>query len=144
MCVQSGAGANTFLPILSFASLLRWCLLLSHRLDVVLFPDVRAVTALLERGSVSFRVPLVVELWYGGARSFGCGSFTGVASEVPTNSEACLSNGGDGYIARGGGSYVVAVSDLHCTALITSSDDFIGYELHERRHEKSRHLRKRG
>ena len=71
MCVQSGAGANTFLPILSFASLLRWCLLLLHRLDVVLFPDVRAVTALLERGSVSFRVPLVVELWYGGARSFG-------------------------------------------------------------------------
>ncbi|KAF3532333.1 hypothetical protein DY000_02040232 [Brassica cretica] len=53
-------------PYLSFASLLRWCFLLPRRLDLVLFQDVGAVTALLERGSVSFRVQLLVELRYGG------------------------------------------------------------------------------
>lgn len=53
-------------PYLSFASLLRWCFLLPRRLDLVLFLDVQAVTALLERGSVSFRVQLLVELRYGG------------------------------------------------------------------------------
>ncbi|KAF3603661.1 hypothetical protein F2Q69_00035666 [Brassica cretica] len=44
------------------------------------------------------------------ALRLGRGSFTVVASEVPTNSEAGLANGGGVFITRGGGSYVVAVS----------------------------------